>query len=477
MTADADRSRTARAMRAVVGAGLLFAPLTVARPSMAHPAGLSSVNRYIGVECKGPGRVHIEYWIDFAELPAYVEIEDLDANHDDTVSPEEQTQYLARRLPPLVRSWTLALDDEKATPHVTGSRLEVTAGERGLSTLRIAADVEVESRSPADASATQVRVFVRDLAFADRPGWRELAADDSAEAVVVSGPKHRSGDALAYGASRQAAPPRVNEAEFTFRLGHGLTSQPHAPGPAPAFDIDPRLARLASALRDRSGSGPFPSLALGLAALLGAVHAMSPGHGKALAAATLVGTRATPMHALLFGATVAASHTGVVFLLGAFAMAIERHVGSGRVIRWLEFSSAVTVAVLGFVQFTSRWRSLASHSTEDHGGGLSPHGLGSVATLGALSGLVPCSTAIAVWLAAVAVHRAALGLLLVVAFSAGVAATLTAVGLLVVLTRRVVVRTAPLGPILAWLPVISSACVAAIGVLLCAAAWSTNGGP
>ena len=467
---------TTRVVRAVLGTGALLVPMVVAGPSEAHPAGMSSVNRYLGVACEGPGRIHIEYWIDFAELPAYAEFEDLDANHDDTVSPDEQTRYLARRLPPIVRAWTIALDDERAEARVTGSRLEVIPGERGLSTLRIAADVDVVSPSPVDASATELRMFVRDLAYADRPGWREIAADDSAAAVVVAGPKERPSDALAYGGARQDAPPRVSEAEFTFRLGRGPTPRAHVTGSAPILEVDPRLAGLATALKDRSGGRAFAVLAMAVAALLGAAHALSPGHGKALAAATLVGTRARPMHALLFGVSVAASHTVVVFILGAFAIAIENRIGSDRAIRWLELSSATSVAALGLVQLTTRWRSLTNDWAIDHTHASPLAGHGSLAALGALSGLVPCSTALAVWLAAVALHRAALGLLLVVAFSAGVATTLTGVGLVVVLVRNVLARAERLGPVLLWLPVISSACVSAIGILLCAAAWSAGGG-
>jgi ABC-type nickel/cobalt efflux system permease component RcnA len=216
--------------------------------------------------------------------------------------------------------------------------------------------------------------------------------------------------------------------------------------------------------------------AVGLAALLGAAHALSPGHGKALAAATLVGSRARPANALVFGVSVAASHTAVVLLLGAFAIAVERHLGSDRVMRGLELASAAGVAGLGLTQLSSRWRALTSASSGDHfHAAVAQHGRRSLAALGASSGFAPCPTALAVWLSAIAMHRAALGLVLVVAFSAGVATTLTMVGLLIVLARSLIDRTARPGPILRCLPVLSAACVAAIGILLCASTWAAGG--
>jgi ABC-type nickel/cobalt efflux system permease component RcnA len=439
---------------------------------------MSSINRYLGVECGDQGHLVIKYWLDFAELPAYAELEDLDANRDDAVSPEEQQQYLARRLPPLVAGWTIAIDDQRAEARVTGSRLEIYEGERGLSALRIAADVEVERPASANPSAPELRVFVRDPAFADRPGWREVAADDSANAIVVSGPIEHSKDALAYGNPGHEAAPRVDRAEFTFRLVRDDVARPTPPGPGPIVNIDPRLARLASALKDKSGSPGFVAFAVALAALLGAAHALSPGHGKVLAAATLVGHRARPTNAIVFGVSVAASHTIVVLLLGAFAIAIERTVGSDRVMRGLELAAAVSVAGLGLVQLTSRWKELTTDSGGFHSHAIaSPGYRGSLAAIGALSGLAPCPTALAVWLSAVALHRAALGLLLVAAFSLGVATTLTTVGLAVVVARRLLIgRAAPPGILVRLLPVVSSACVAGIGILLCVSAWSADVG-
>ena len=482
---------------------LAVAVLALGRVATAHPAGFTSVNRYIGVECGGQGRVHIAYLLDFAEFPAYAEIEELDADHDGTVTPAEQRAYLERRLPPLLEQWSVEVNGVKGSPRVVGSSLEVSPGERGLSTLRVAADIAIDVLESDSSTGGEVHVGVRDRAFSDRSGWREMAAEDTAEAAVVSGVSARPGDALAYARRPSAGPPRVDEADFTFRVsdqsagrhpGGGARGDPPAPleqdpwlrrgaggvlPPASRADsplvVDAQMWRLSSAMKRAGGSWSFSILALALAFALGAAHALSPGHGKVMAAAYLVGRRARPAQALLFGATVTVAHTAVVFLVGCLALAVERTIGSDRLLRGLELASAITIVALGIVQLSRRWREATTGGgAHDHsnGGERVTDGPRSLLALGASSGLTPCPSALAVLLTAIAIHRYAFGLILVLAFSFGVAITLTATGLLVVMARQLLDRISGAAPILRWLPVLSAACVLLIGVLLFASAWA-----
>jgi ABC-type nickel/cobalt efflux system permease component RcnA len=94
--------------------------------------------------------------------------------------------------------------------------------------------------------------------------------------------------------------------------------------------------------------------------------------------------------------------------------------------------------------------------------------------LGASAGIVPCPTGLAVLFGAIALHRYALGLVLVLAFSAGVALTLTAVSAIVVATRRLVDRVAAHHWLVRFVPVGASAVVTVLGVLLCASALSSR---
>jgi nickel/cobalt exporter len=465
--------------RLAAGACFVAALLCVAAIAEAHPAGFTSVNRYVGVSCDAQGRVHLAYLLDFAELPAYAEIEQLDADHDGAVSPAEQRAYLERRLPPIVAGWTVEIDGVRAVVRVTGSSLEVPPGERGLSTLRVAADVVAElpsSAAPPRLEGGEVRVHVVDPVFAERSGWREMAAEASDDAIVVAGPTARPTGSLSYADPLAGGPPRVDEGRFAFRA-RGDSAPAAATRSLPTVAVDPRLASLASALRRAGESGTVSALALALAFALGAAHALSPGHGKALAAAYLVGRRARASHALLLGAAVTVAHTAVVFFVGCLALGVERTIGSDRLLRALSVASAFAVVVLGVAQLSRRWREAAAHAGDDHSHAEASHddshdGLRSLIALGTSSGLAPCPSALALLLSAIALHRYGFGLVVVLAFSFGVATTLTIAGLLVVMARRWLDRIAIAAPVLRWLPIMSSMCVLLLGVLLCASACS-----
>jgi nickel/cobalt exporter len=469
--------RTLGRLWAVIAAA---AVTVLVRTASAHPAGFTSVNRYVGVQCDGQGSVHIAYLLDFAEFPAYAEIETLDADHDGTVTPAEQRAYLDGRLPPLLAQWGVEVNGEKASLRLVGSNLEAAPGERGLSTLRIAADIGVDVASPASSMGAEIHVLVRDRTFSDRSGWREMAAEDTPEAVVVSGLSARPGDALAYSSRAAMAPPRLDEANFTFRLREAPRVLPPGSPSDRAVVIDARIARLSSAMKRARGSWSFSVLAMALAFALGAAHALSPGHGKVMAAAYLVGRRARWHQAVLFGTSVTIAHTAVVFLVGCLALAVERMIGSDRLLRGLELVSAVAIVALGIVQLSRRWREATStFAVHDHahaglgrGVGEKSDGARSLMALGVSSGLTPCPSALAVLLTAISLHRYGFGLILVLAFSLGIALTLTTTGLLVLTARRLLDRISAAAPVLRWLPVMSSSCVLLIGVLLFASAWS-----
>jgi ABC-type nickel/cobalt efflux system permease component RcnA len=179
---------------------------------------------------------------------------------------------------------------------------------------------------------------------------------------------------------------------------------------------------------------------------------------------------------MLFGAAVTVAHTAIVFLVGCLAVLVERTVGSDRLLRALAVISAMSIVVLGIVQLSRRWGEATGESAHAHshapGATVSSDGWRGLLALGTSSGLTPCPSALALLLSAIALHRYGFGLVLVGAFSVGVATTLTVAGLLVVTARRVLDRIDGVGPLLRWLPLLSSMCVLLMGILLCASAWS-----
>ncbi len=235
----------------------------------------------------------------------------------------------------------------------------------------------------------------------------------------------------------------------------------------------------------------------------GGVHALTPGHGKALVGAYLVGARGTWRHAVWLGLTVAVTHTAGVFLLGGAAVLATDEAGRERLMPWLALASGLgmcavggTMAVRGLWRLRGRTGAEPAHShggvAHSHGGAVHGHGgishghdedrhshggpsdsAGPVGwrnllALGVSGGLVPCPSALALMLAAIALGRPGLGLVLCAAFGLGLAGVLTGVGLLCLAGVRFLGDSGRLGRAADWLPLVGAGLIAAIGAL---AAW------
>jgi ABC-type nickel/cobalt efflux system permease component RcnA len=254
-------------------------------------------------------------------------------------------------------------------------------------------------------------------------------------------------------------------------------------------------------------------LALAVAAGLGAFHALEPGHGKTVVAAYLVGTRGTARHALYLGLIVTATHTAGVYLLGAVTLYASRYVVPERLYPWLGVLSGLIIAGLGCGLLLRRYAGgEATHShghTHDHAHpttyayahththeqmhthhahhhDLAPdhehahashshhhHQPGETVSwrellaLGVTGGIVPCPAALVVLLSAIALQRIGFGLLLIVAFSVGLAAVLIAIGLLMVHARRFMSRFQGEGALITrWLPLTSAATITVLGLAM-----------
>ena len=299
-----------------------------------------------------------------------------------------------------------------------------------------------------------------------------------------------------------------------------------------------------SALTDlvtRRDLGPGLLLfAMATAMVLGAFHALEPGHGKTVVAAYLVGSRGTAWHAVLLGLAVTVSHTAGVFLLGAVTLYASRYVMPERLYPWLGALSGLAIAAVGLALIRQRWAGSPHGHGHDHGHAHShahdhephvhphshddsphidpqthehaspshaphhheappahvhdhddgrhahhhhhhhvPAGQASVRgllALGLSGGIVPCPGALVVLLSALAWRRLGLGILLVVAFSVGLAAVLVAIGILMVHARRLLGRLRDDGPLTTrWLPLASSAVVTVLGVLIAVQALANAG--
>jgi ABC-type nickel/cobalt efflux system permease component RcnA len=215
-------------------------------------------------------------------------------------------------------------------------------------------------------------------------------------------------------------------------------------------------------------------------------HALTPGHGKAMVAAYLAGTRGTARHALALGATVTLTHTAGVFGLGLVTLSLSQLILPETLYPWLTLASGVLVLTIGVYAIRDRLRrrraALArradghahAHAHSHAAGGHShapPDDLSwrSLIALGVSGGLLPCPSALVVLLSAIALHRVAFGMALIVAFSLGLAVVVSATGLAVVYARRLFQRLpSERGRLVAALPVASALVITTLGAVLCA---------
>jgi ABC-type nickel/cobalt efflux system permease component RcnA len=197
-----------------------------------------------------------------------------------------------------------------------------------------------------------------------------------------------------------------------------------------------------------------------LACGFGDIHALEPGHGKTFVAAYFVGVRGTVRQAIGLGAIVAFTHTIGVLTIGMVILFGSQYILPERLYPWLSLASGLMILALGIRLLAARaggWRAVrrfasvlrreADHShapgdghahTHEHLHEPAPNAppWKSLLALGLADGLTPSPSALVVLLAAVSLDRIGLGVLLIVAFSIGLAAVLTLVSLALLYSRR-----------------------------------------
>ena len=92
-----------------------------------------------------------------------------------------------------------------------------------------------------------------------------------------------------------------------------------------------------------------------IAAALGGLHALEPGHGKTIVAAYLVGSQGTAAHALLLGLIVTVTHTAGVYALGLITLYASKYIVPDHLYPWLGIASGLTIAFLGLYMLRRRW--------------------------------------------------------------------------------------------------------------------------
>ena len=445
--------------------------------ALAHPLGNFTVNRYSRLTV-ADNQIHLTYIVDMAEIPAHQERTRMDANGDGSVDQAEQDAYVTQRLATLPIQLSLQLNGVTQTWTRVQHKLTFPAGQAGLPTLRLV----TEWSTPFDAQTALWQADYQDTTYADHIGWQEVIVQSGNGAQLQSSSvptTDLSQELRTYPDNLLQSPLTVNQASFQFIPVATVGAKP-AGRPADPF----------AELINVTTVTPLTILLALLAAFgWGAAHAFSPGHGKTIVGAYLVGSRGTVRHALFLGLTTTITHTAGVFALGFVTLFAAQFILPEQLYPWLSMASGVLVVVIGAVMIKDRLHSFvtgqAHHHhhghdhdhdhTHDHGHDhhhphLPPGVDGAPITwrgllaLGISGGLLPCPSALVLMLGAISLQRVGFGLALIVMFSLGLASVLTAIGVVLVYAGKFFQRIPESGPLFRFVPVASALFITVVGV-------------
>ncbi len=470
-----------------------------------HPMGNFSVNHYARLTPGGQG-VEILYVLDLAEIPTFELLQKWNLANS---GGREQIERAARMQ---AREWAgnlaIAVNGRGVEPHLRSTDVVMADGAGGMQVMR----VNMHLVLPAASGKLQYE----DKNYAGRAGWKEIVivAAQSAELQASSAQAADRSQALtAYPQDPTVAPPqdlqaalewtaaappvaRVKKPETVMAAAPAAKAVATAamPPQASAAGTVVRGDFLSQLLNRREIPGSMVLLGLAVAFGLGAIHALSPGHGKTIVAAYLVGARGTAKHAIFLGGMVTLTHTISVFFLGLTTLFLSAYVLPEKIYPVLGAISGISIVWIGGMLLIQRARKLrVSNHTHDHvheghdhhhdhdhshdhdhgplGHSHVPEGeitLGSLIALGASGGLVPCPSALVLLLSSIALGRVGLGLLLLVSFSAGLAIVLMAIGLAVLYAKSLLPDSQKTAKHMAFrlIPVFSAAIIVCIGLVM-----------
>lgn len=500
--------------RRILLAATLAGSLLAAGPAivLAHPLGNFTINHYAGLTVT-PDAVELDVVIDMAEIPTFQERLRIDADEDGRVSDAEAAAAAPTACLDLAADLSLTIDDRAAGLVSRGAAIVFPSGLGGLLTMRLECSYEAALASdPGDAGAATIE-FV-DRSYAERIGWREIVAVGRAMRIDAGDIPATSLSArlTAYPDERLDRPLDVRSATIVATpdpaaVGNGGVARGSGPG---GGGLGADLSAAPASVPGGLGATDLPAIfrsgelsplvllvSLVTALALGAIHALTPGHGKTLMAAYLVGVRGRPVHAVGLGLAVSVSHTLGILVLAAVVVAGHGLLPAETVTRVAPIVAAVGIVAVGAWMLIAELRrrregghddhgphdhdDAHSHGAHAHGGRVhshlppaaSPLGWRSLGALGLAGGLIPSTSALFILLVSIDVGRPAFGFVLVAAFGLGMAVVMSAVGLAVLFARDRVagLTTRPaFGRAADFVPLAAAVVVLTFGVYLTAQA-------
>jgi ABC-type nickel/cobalt efflux system permease component RcnA len=494
--------RTARAFLAVTA---IAATLVAAGPVDAHPLGNFTINHFAGITV-APTEIRLDVVIDMAEIPTFQERQHLDTDGDGSVNDAETAAAEGPACQRQAVSLRLSVAGASATPEPSAAAISFPAGLGGLSTMRLECSYVARLAAPI---APGTAIDFEDVSYSERIGWREIVVSGDGVEVAADGlpVESLSKRLTAYPEDLISQPLDIRSATIVATAVASAAGAPNGAaqvGAGGTAAVPGGIGGDLPAIFRATDLTPFVLLlSLATAFALGAGHAMTPGHGKTLMAAYLVGSRGRPVHAVGLGMAVTVSHTVGILVIAALVLGAQGLLQPDVVVRAAPAIAAGTIALLGgwmlYAEVRRRLGSrraaeaherahahgFAHHHDDDltptgthrHGGvahshlppaGSTPSWRGLFA-LGLAGGLIPSTSALFILLGSIVAGRPAFGFVLVVVFGLGMAVVMTSIGLAMVFARgrlEHVPSASGLGRAARQLPLVAAVVVLAFGVYL-----------
>jgi ABC-type nickel/cobalt efflux system permease component RcnA len=511
--------------------------------ALAHPMGNFSISHFDGLTAT-PDLVRLDRVLDIAEVPTFDARRAMDSDHDGEVSDREAVVWAALTCAEAAGSLILRQDGDELEAQSSGSSIGFPPGQGSL-TIRLECRYDYALAHPLGSGGSAFAFY--DRSYPDRTGWREIVVTGEGTTIEHADvPDETISDRLLRYPTDPLIPvPDAQAASWVVRAAAGSGASVSAAAstmsgdrPGTATGAEGAFATDVGALLSREDldlAGLL--LALATAVALGILHALSPGHGKTIMAAYLLGSRGTVRTAVGLGLVVAFAHTAGVLALALLTLGASNVLPVERLYPVLGFASGVIVIGLGawlLWQRLARWHAApavvddhghARHEHEsghdhehdhdhDHGYGHDDHdhasgsdhthpashghplehghgpfrhrhevpasgtGWRGLAALGLAGGLVPSVSALVLVLGAVSVGRPDLGVLLTLAFGVGMAVVLGGIGIVAVVGGGVLTklgRTYIPGRLVTAVPTAAAGLVLVAGLVMTAQAVQTLG--
>lgn len=477
--------------------------LVCAMSAAAHPLGNFTVNNFSRINLE-TDQIRLRCVLDMAEISTFQESQQIDTDKNGELSKDELDAYLTKITPVYIGQLKLTVDDQPLKIEPVDQDISLPAGSGNLPTLRI--EWDFTAALPALAKDSVHHIEFENENHKERIGWNEIVVSRAPGIDIFDSTafgSQLSGELKTYPEDMLTAPLTERKAEFSYTTANV---------PANARELQNRNGKLSAPVRkdslgelinDQEITPAVVLFGLLIAFGLGMIHALSPGHGKTIVGAYLVGSKGTFKHAIFLGLTVTITHTIGVFALGLITLFAAEYILPERLLPYLSFISGLIVLIMGLALFkerlltalgynkknadeTDEHEHLAADALDDdfvhtHGGSTHTHlppknvSWRSLLALGISGGLLPCPSALVLMLAAIGAGKVAYGIVLTLAFSFGLAATLMGIGLAFLYVGKYLDRPSlSSNPLVKILPVLSAFVIACVGIGICYYSFSGN---